>query len=128
MKLTYIRLLTDNYRACFRFYRDVMGFEITWGDEEGAYAEFRASDGVSVALNRPEVMAGLVDEASCSEDNAVLIFAVEDLAASVQTLKQRGAKFVAEVQDRPSWGVRTAHLRDPAGNLLELNTPLKQAI
>jgi hypothetical protein len=39
-------------------------------------------------------------------------------------LKARGAQFVADLTDRPDWGIRTAHLRDPDGNLIELNSPL----
>jgi catechol 2,3-dioxygenase-like lactoylglutathione lyase family enzyme len=31
MKLTHIRLLVNNYRDCFFFYRDVLGFEVGWG-------------------------------------------------------------------------------------------------
>ena len=126
MKFTHTRLLVENYEACFRFYRDVMQFEVTWGDETSSYADFRAGDGVLLAINDREVMKEVVGEASADKrsDNAVLIFHVDDLESAVQTLKERGETFVTEIQDRPSWGIRTAHLRDPAGNLLELNTPL----
>lgn len=37
MQLTYVRLLVDDYEACFRFYRDVMGFGVTFGDESGPF-------------------------------------------------------------------------------------------
>ena len=126
MKLTHTRLLVANYAACFRFYRDVMQFEVLWGDEEGSYADFRVGDGSLLAVNARGVMKEVVGEAPFSErsDSVVLIFEVEDLEHAVQTLKERGATFVTETRDRPSWDVRTAHLRDSAGNLLELNTPL----
>ena len=35
MKLTHVRLLVNDFDACFRFYRDVMGFQVQWGDEGG---------------------------------------------------------------------------------------------
>ena len=125
MKFTHTRLLVENYAACFRFYQGVMQLEAVWGDEEGSYADFRAEDGGSLlAINAREIMADIVGSPDSSSDNAVLIFHVDDLESAVQTLKERGATFVTEIQDRPSWGIRTAHLRDPAGNLLELNTPL----
>jgi catechol 2,3-dioxygenase-like lactoylglutathione lyase family enzyme len=38
MRLTHIRLLVADYLACFRFYRDVMGLAVAWGDENGPYA------------------------------------------------------------------------------------------
>ncbi len=125
MKFTHIRLLVKNYTTCFRFYRDVMAFEVVWGDETSGYADFRAGEGPLIAVNDREVMADIVGASTYNADNAVLIFCVDDLERSVQTLKGRGANFVAEVQERPAWGVRTAHLRDPALNLLELNTPLE---
>ena len=125
MKFTHTRLLVENYGVCVRFYRDVMGFEVVWGDEESGYAEFRAEDnGSLVAVNAREIMADIVGEPESNSDNAVLIFHADNLENLVQNLKGRGATFVTEIQVRPEWGIRTAHLRDPAGNLLELNTPL----
>ena len=125
MKFTHARLLVENYTACSRFYRDVMAFEVVWGDATSGYADFRAGNGPLIAINDREVMADIVGASTYNADNAVLIFCVDDLERSVQALKGRGANFVAEVQERPAWGVRTAHLRDPALNLLELNTPLE---
>ncbi|WP_342353799.1 VOC family protein [Siminovitchia fortis] len=49
MELTHTRLLVDNYKECFLFYRDVLGFEVSWGDEETLYAEFKFS-GCSLGL------------------------------------------------------------------------------
>lgn len=31
MNITHIRLLVDNYKECFLFYRDTLGFEVSWG-------------------------------------------------------------------------------------------------
>ena len=125
MTFTHIRLLVQNYETCFYFYRDVMKFEVVWGDEAGEYAEFRAGDGSRIAINTLETMADIVGSFAPDADNAVLIFHVDDLESAVRDMKGRGATFVTEIRDRPSWGVRTAHLRDPALNLLELNTPLE---
>jgi lactoylglutathione lyase len=33
VRLTHVRLLVDDYDACFRFYRDMLGLEPTFGDE-----------------------------------------------------------------------------------------------
>ena len=41
MKLTHVRLLVNDFDACFRFYKNVMGFQVQWGDEASGYAEFR---------------------------------------------------------------------------------------
>ncbi len=54
----------------------------------------------------------------------MLIFGVEDLDTTVRKLRERGAHFATEPKDHPEWGIRTAHLRDPDGNLNEINSPL----
>jgi hypothetical protein len=38
-------------------------------------------------------------------------------------LRGRGAE-PGEIVDRPDWGIRFVHLRDPAGNLIEVNCPI----
>ena len=124
MTFTHICLLVRNYEMRFYFYRDVMQFEVVWGDPASSYAELRAGDGSLIAISTLETMAGVVNSSPSDADNAVNIFHVDDLESAVRDLEERGATFVAEIRDRPSWGVRTAHLRDPAGNLLELNSPL----
>lgn len=58
------------------------------------------------------------------QDAAMLVFRVDDVGAAAKTLGRLGATQVAAARDRPEWGpeLRTAHLRDPAGNLLELQS------
>ena len=129
MKLTHVRLLVSDFDTCFRFYRDVMGFRVQWGAEGSDYAAFRGRGEAMVALFSRQAMADILgagelpSEAQC-QDRAMLIFEAADLDSTVQALKVRGADIVADLQDRPDWGIRTAHVRDPEGNLIELNSPL----
>ncbi|MCU0509565.1 MAG: VOC family protein [Anaerolineae bacterium] len=130
MKLTHVRLLVDNFDECFRFYRDVMGFAVQWGAEGSGYADFRPprGGGMLALMDRrgmPEALIGLDGrEGSAHGDHGMLVFDAADLDSTVGVLKARGAQFVADLTDRPDWGIRTAHLRDPDGNLIELNSPL----
>ncbi len=132
MKLTHVRLLVDDFDACFRFYRDVMGFDVAWGAEGSGYADFKSKRGEAmVALFSRQGMAdalGIGDlpgESPCQcQDRAMLVFDAADLDSTVEALRARGAPFVSELQDRPDWGIRAIHLRDPEGNLIELNSPL----
>lgn len=57
--------------GCFRFYRDVLGLKVTWGEEADGSAS--------------------------------------------------GAAFETEPTTYRGWGIRAAHLRDPDGNLIEIN-------
>jgi lactoylglutathione lyase len=132
MKLTHVRLLVNDFDACFRFYKDVMGFHVQWGDEASGYAEFRGRGEALVALFSRQAMAEtlgmeeLPSEAAC-QDRAMLVFEAADLDSKVEALRARGAQFVSELQDRPDWGIRSIHLRDPEGNLIELNSPLLES-
>jgi lactoylglutathione lyase len=117
VKLTHVRLLVTNYGECFRFYRDVIGLEPGFGDEDSGYADFAAGTGSILALFDRGEQAEVV-EVREPGDAAVVIFSVEDVDAAAGRLREH---LVAEPQSRPEWGIRFVHLRDPAGNLIELN-------
>jgi lactoylglutathione lyase len=131
VKLTHVRLLVKDYGACFRFYRDVMGFEPIWGDESSGYADFDAGGAILALFGRGE-MAEVVGDVelpteALAQDTAALIFAVDEVDAATARLREQGATLVAAPADRPEWGIRTAHFRDPDGNLIEINEPLAEA-
>lgn len=129
MHLSYVRVLVDDFSACFRFYREIMGFEVLWGDENNVYAEFQVGPKTRLAVTARRVMAEVPGVSSAAGSSGperfMLVFEVDDVDARAAALKGRGAQLVAEPVDRPAWTVRTAHLRDPEGNLIEINTPLK---
>jgi len=122
--LTHVRLLVSDFPACFRFYRDVFGFNVTYGDEDDRYADFEAGDAL-LALFKRDLMAtavGASDKPSQAEsqDKVALVFNVANVDSARQELEKRGARFVTKPTDLPGWGIRAAHLRDPDGNLIEL--------
>jgi lactoylglutathione lyase len=41
--------------------------------------------------------------------------------ATFRELVSKGATVVTEPHDQPTWEIRVAHLRDPDGNLFELD-------
>lgn len=130
-RLTHVRLLVDNYRECHRFYREVFGLTPRFGGGEGVYEEFVAGGpgGVILALYHRGMMASVVGTGSLpphviSQDSVALTFEVGNVDAAYDALTAMGVNFVAPPSDKPEWLLRVAHLRDPAGNLIELNAPL----
>jgi predicted enzyme related to lactoylglutathione lyase/ADP-ribose pyrophosphatase YjhB (NUDIX family) len=129
-KLTHVRLLVvSDFGDCFRFYHDVMGFEAMFGDESGPYADFDAHS-IKLALFKRDLMAQAIGAPNLSprqmlQDTAALVFEVVDVESAMNQLEKRGAVFLTEPTDRPDWGIRTVHLRDPDGNLIELNEELR---
>jgi lactoylglutathione lyase len=122
MRLTHARLLVDDLGPCFRFYRDVVGLEATWGDEDGGYADFDAG-GATVALFVRSGMEGRAD-LRAPGDAAMLVFEVEDVDAVAARVREHGVALEGDPHDESEWGIRVAHFRDPAGNLVEVNQPL----
>ena len=129
MRLDNVRLLVDDFDECFRFYRDTMALKVTWGREGGGYASFDAGEGSRLSIFPRREMAEAIGPSGLAtdgrgQDRSVLVFGVDDLDSTLARLRSRGVKLTAEPADHRDWGIRTAHIRDPDGNLIELNSPL----
>lgn len=129
MRCSYIRLLVNDYEACFRFYSDVLGLSVLWGDEGSRYAEFDVESGTRLAINQREVMAEALETDTADpelphQDRLAVIFEVDDVDETAERLVTAGARQVMEPRDWTAWGIRAAHFRDPDGYLLEVNRPL----
>ena len=124
----HIRLLVDDFPACFRFYRDTLGFPPAFGAEDDVYADFETG-GQGIALFARSLMAeavGMTDAPAETQDAAVLVLATKDVDEAADALRAKGVALATEPTDRPLWGIRTAHFRDPDGHLIEINSPLGQ--
>jgi predicted enzyme related to lactoylglutathione lyase len=115
MKFSQVRLLVDDFGTAFRFYRDELGLEASFGDESSGYASFKAGDG-SIAIFERAGQGEVVDLRPAG-DSTLTVLEVDDADASVERLSEY---VVQAPQDQPEWGGRVAYLRDPSGNLLEL--------
>jgi lactoylglutathione lyase len=132
MRLSHIRLLTNQFPEMFRFYRDALDLRVRWGDEDGAYADLDTGTGVDIAIFSRERIAQMVGtetqpEFSGAQDRVMLIVAVDDVDFRANRLIEHGAALVNPPADQPDHGIRSAHLRDPDGNLIEINSELPQS-
>ncbi len=58
------------------------------------------------------------------KDTVLLAFKVEDVDDAVEVLEKKEVEFVTQPHNRDAWFMRVANLRDPDGNLLEINENL----
>lgn len=131
--LNYIRILTDNFPTLYEFYTGKLKMEARFGISNGPYEEFNfKSDEVSGATlsiydrNLMYKALGKVvpTQVVTPNDNVVIIFSITDIDEFYTKFKD-AVKFETIPSDRPEWQIRTAHIRDPDGNLLEFNQPLQ---
>ncbi len=107
------------------FYRDTLGMTAMDSDEHSSV--FRTDAGMLLLLDHEGagnlLGADAVDHGPRRGATAIIVAAVEDVDATYAALMALGVEFVRPPEDR-EWGLRTAHLKDPDGNIWELHTPL----
>jgi catechol 2,3-dioxygenase-like lactoylglutathione lyase family enzyme len=124
-----VRLLVKDFERSWRFYRDVLGLTPMKGHGHPPYGEFVWKGHAQVAIFDRSMMAEAVGldpgryPPGCVGKSAV-VFEVKDVDALAQRLRQQGVRLLQGPTDRPDWRLRTIHLRDPDGYLVEVYSPL----
>ena len=128
MRYDYTRLLVADFSACFRFYRDVIGLAPRVGNETDTYAEFDTGATRIAIFDRAEMSSAVGTSALPAQvqaqDAVCIVFGVDDVDAAERRLVSEGVPIAVGATDRAAWEVRTLHVRDPDGRLVELNAPL----
>ncbi|KJK41553.1 extradiol dioxygenase [Streptomyces variegatus] len=122
MELAQVRLLVSDFSACYRFYGEVLGLKPQSGAVRGPYEKFSPAVGsAGIALQDRSMMAEVLDElgATAAGHRSLVVLRVDGLDAYCEEITVRGATVLhgpVPMTDR----MRVAHLKDPEGNLVEL--------
>jgi predicted enzyme related to lactoylglutathione lyase len=122
VELAQVRLLVTDFRACYHFYGDVLGLKPQSGAQDGPYEKFSPAAGsAGIALEDRALMARVIGEVGDAPDGyrSLVVLRVDDLDQYCEQIVARGAEILqgpAPMTDR----MRVAHLKDPEGNIVEL--------
>lgn len=124
MELTHIRLMASDFAASCAFYRDTLGLKEGMNDGEN-YAEYLLGGDRYLGIFPRTLMAEAIGTTTLpadapAQDRFALIVRVEDPDEVGARLAAAGIPVAAFGTDRPDWDLRTFHVRDPDGNLIEL--------
>ena len=130
MNLKYIctRLNVENYLACKLFYQNVLGFKVFLDDDAEEYTELDTGATKITIVNRSRLKDYIdsIESATYDRRNAktILTFAVPDLDETIAQLKANGVSVFSSPWQHPAEGLAggflTACVRDPDGNIIEL--------
>lgn len=120
MNLVSIRIITDDVARLVGFYEQLTGVPARWGTE--LFAEIPTSAGtLAVASSRTVGLFGEGAARAADNRSVIIEFRVDDVDSTFRTVP--AAEVVLEPTTMP-WGNRSALVRDPDGNLVNLFTPV----
>ena len=126
MRLDGFGLLVSNMPEMIRFYRDVLGFEIT--EKEDTSNVYLVKDGTLFLLygrkdfeemtnHRYDYVRGFNGHFEIT----LYVDTFEEVDAAFRRTVENGAAPVMEPTTEP-WGQRTCYIADPEGNLIEIGS------
>ena len=124
MHLTQIRLIVSDFPAVAAYYRDVIGLRPQFEHAvQAPYTAFKPEQGSSLCLHERANLAGMLGEgvlaAQPGGDSALVSLRVDDLDTYLAGVSARGGVVIAGPVD-VGGRTRNAYLRDPEGNLIEI--------
>ena len=126
MKLDGFGLLVEDMPTMVRFYRDVLGFEITEG--ENAVNVYLVKDGTLFMLYERKNFEKMTSRKyeyikgfNGHFEIALYVDTYEEVDAEYAKAISKGASSILEPTTEP-WGQRTCYIADPEGNLIEIGS------
>lgn len=134
MDALHSRLLVTRFAEMFGFYQavlpEMLGAKLMKGTAAGPYAYWDVEDQAILMLFDRAALAAVVGTSALpvsappAQDATMFVCRVGDVDAAAELCVRHGATLVVPPTDRPEWGptLRSAHVRDPEGNLIELQS------
>ncbi len=121
-----IGIFVNDLRGMVEFYRDVLGFDITW-DGNGPFAEFQ-HEGIRVSMYERAQLPQLLGQTPTypSGLNGTFELAIDlptsaDADREFERVVNAGGKAIYAPRDEP-WGMHSSMVADPEGNIIEIGS------
>lgn len=114
-------IFVQDLGKCLPFYRDTLGFPVTFTDDVSVAFKLQDHDFVLLKFAAAEEM--ISEEAiafhKAGGQRVLLCAGVEDVHITYNELRAKGVTFIKPPVDQ-AWGRCTAYFADPEGNLWEI--------
>lgn len=126
MRLDGFGLLVNDMATMIRFYRDVLGFEITEAEDTSnvylvkdgtLFLLYGRKDFENMTSRKYEYVKGL----NGHSEIALYVDTFDEVDEAFRDVVSKGAMPVLEPTTEP-WGQRTCYVSDPEGNLIEIGS------
>ena len=125
LSMKYVILYVNDFEKTMDFYKGILGLPIKL--QQDTYVEFDTGEYTLSINTRKDVkeLTGLkVPESSTSTQTFEVGFVVEDVGATIETLRQQGVTILKEPVTKP-WGQTVAYVADPDGHYIEICTSVE---
>ncbi|KYG91608.1 glyoxalase [[Bacillus] sp. KCTC 13219] len=125
LAMKYIILYVNDLEKTMHFYQNILGLSVKM--QQGTYVEFDTGQTTLSFNTRQSVNEEIgleVPEALIASQTFEIGFVVEDVQATIETLRTQGVKVVKEPVVKP-WGQTVAYVADPDGHYIEICTSME---
>lgn len=123
--MKYIILYVNDFEKSMHFYRDILGLAVKM--QHDTYVEFDTG-ATTLSINTRESVKEIIGldmpNGSVSSQTFELGFVVENVEATIETLRQQSVTIIKEPVTKP-WGQTVAYVADPDGHYIEICTSME---
>lgn len=124
MKLTSLRMISQDIKAAVQFYEQITGLSATWYTED--FAELSA-DSITIAIGSTRTMQMFSEDLTdfAGTKSTIIEFLVKNVDEEYERIKSIASDIIQEPTTMP-WGNRSLLFCDPDGNMINFFTPVSE--
>ncbi|WP_137904266.1 VOC family protein [Chryseobacterium sp. 2VB] len=124
MKLTSLRMISQDIKATVAFYEQVIGITATWYTED--FTELSA-DSITIAIGSTRTMQMFSEDLTdfAGTKSTIIEFMVKNVDEEYERIKSMTSRIIQEPTTMP-WGNRSLLFCDPDGNMINFFTPVSE--